>query len=54
MYGALFRRMPGNVILRTVQMIILFVAVTYALFNWGFPWLTTTFGSISDPQFITQ
>ena len=39
MYGALWRVLPGPVWLRIILMLLLVVAVVFALFTWVFPWV---------------
>ncbi|MBM7832429.1 hypothetical protein JOE59_003134 [Agromyces cerinus] len=39
MYGALWRVLPGPVWLRVILMLLLVVAVVFALFTWVFPWV---------------
>ena len=37
MYSWLWRRLPGNALMRTVIATVLFVALVYVLFQWVFP-----------------
>ena len=39
MYGALWRALPGPVWLRIILMLLLAVALVFALFTWVFPWI---------------
>ena len=44
MYSWIFSILPGPKWLRWVWMGVLFLAVTAALFQWGFPCIVETFG----------
>ena len=47
MYGALWRVLPGPVWLRIVLMLLLVVAVVFALFTWVFPWVDALLNPIN-------
>jgi hypothetical protein len=39
MYVWIWRRLPGPLVLRTLQALVLLLAVLYVLFTWVFPWV---------------
>jgi hypothetical protein len=43
MYAALWRKLPGGVVLKLIQLTIILVIVVFVLFEWAFPWLAQTF-----------
>jgi hypothetical protein len=43
MYEALWRFLPGGVILKLIQLTIILVIVVFVLFEWVFPWIAQTF-----------
>jgi hypothetical protein len=47
MYGALWRVLPGPVWLRIILMLLLVVAVVFALFTWVFPWVDALLNPIN-------
>jgi hypothetical protein len=47
MYGALWRVLPGPVWLRIILMLLLVVAVVFALFTWVFPWIDALLNPIN-------
>jgi len=49
MYGALWRILPGPWWIRAVLVLILVLAVAYALFTWVYPWVD----SIINPLSVT-
>jgi Fe2+ transport system protein B len=38
MYGWIWRHLPGNVLVRSLITLVLFLAVVYLLFQYIFPW----------------
>lgn len=44
MYAALFRALPGPKWLKAPQCLLLFAAVVFVLFQWGFPWFVRVTG----------
>lgn len=44
MYSWIFSVLPGPKWLRIIEIVIVFLAVTAALFQWGFPWITEVLG----------
>jgi hypothetical protein len=44
MYAWVWRQLPGPWPVRTLIAIVLVVAIVFALFLWGFPWVEETFG----------
>jgi hypothetical protein len=45
MYAALWRLLPGGVVLKLIQLTIILVIVVFVLFEWVFPWVAQTFFS---------
>jgi hypothetical protein len=43
MYAALWRFLPGGLILKLIQLTIIVVIVVLMLFEWVFPWIAQTF-----------
>jgi lipopolysaccharide export LptBFGC system permease protein LptF len=43
MYEALWRFLPGGVVLKLVQLTIIISVVVVVLFEWVFPWIAQTF-----------
>ncbi len=43
MYGALWRLMPGPAWLKVLELLVLLAIVVWALFTWGYPWISDTF-----------
>ncbi|CAB4548722.1 unannotated protein [freshwater metagenome] len=43
MYAALWRLLPGGVLLKLVQLTIIVGIVVLVLFEWVFPWIAQTF-----------
>jgi hypothetical protein len=43
MYAALWRFLPGGLILKLIQLTIIVVTVVLVLFEWVFPWIAQTF-----------
>jgi hypothetical protein len=43
MYAALWRILPGGLILKLIQLTIIVVIVVLVLFEWVFPWIAQTF-----------
>jgi lipopolysaccharide export LptBFGC system permease protein LptF len=43
MYAALWRLLPGGVVLKLLQLAIIASIVVLALFEWVFPWIAQTF-----------
>jgi hypothetical protein len=43
MYAALWRLLPGGLILKLIQLTIIVVIVVLVLFEWVFPWIAQTF-----------
>jgi hypothetical protein len=43
MYAALWRFLPGGLILKLIQLTIIVVIVVLVLFEWVFPWIAQTF-----------
>lgn len=43
MYAALWRLLPGGVVLKLIQLTIILVIVVFVLFEWLFPWLAQTY-----------
>ena len=39
MYVWIWRRLPGPLVLRLLQALVLLLAVLYVLFTWVFPWV---------------
>jgi hypothetical protein len=49
MYSLIWRILPGPVWLKVVWALILAAAVVWALFTWGYPWISDTFVG-TDPN----
>jgi len=47
MYGALWRILPGPWWIRAVLVLILVLAVVYALFTWVYPWIDSIINPLS-------
>jgi lipopolysaccharide export LptBFGC system permease protein LptF len=43
MYAALWRLLPGGVVLKLLQLAIIASIVILVLFEWVFPWIAQTF-----------
>jgi hypothetical protein len=43
MYAALWRFLPGGLLLKLIQLTIIVVIVVLVLFEWVFPWIAQTF-----------
>jgi lipopolysaccharide export LptBFGC system permease protein LptF len=43
MYAALWRLLPGGVVLKLLQLAIISSIVVLVLFEWVFPWIAQTF-----------
>jgi hypothetical protein len=43
MYAALWRFLPGGLILKLIQLTIIVLIVVLMLFEWVFPWIAQTF-----------
>lgn len=43
MYAALWRLLPGGVILKLLQLALILGIVVLVLFEWVFPWIAQTF-----------
>lgn len=43
MYSALWRFLPGGVVLKVLQLILIAGLLVFALFEWVFPWVAQTF-----------
>jgi lipopolysaccharide export LptBFGC system permease protein LptF len=43
MYAALWRLLPGGVVLKLLQLAIIASIVVFVLFEWIFPWIAQTF-----------
>lgn len=43
MYAALWRILPGGMILKLIQLIVIVGIVVLVLFEWAFPWIAQTF-----------
>jgi lipopolysaccharide export LptBFGC system permease protein LptF len=43
MYAALWRFLPGGLILKLIQLTIIVAIVVLVLFEWVFPWIAQTF-----------
>lgn len=43
MYVALWRILPGGVILKLIQLMVIVGIVVLVLFEWTFPWIAQTF-----------
>jgi lipopolysaccharide export LptBFGC system permease protein LptF len=43
MYAALWRLLPGGVVLKLLQLAIIASIVVLVLFEWVFPWIAQTF-----------
>lgn len=48
MYAWLFRRLPGSVPLRVVQVCVIIALLLVLLFGWGFEWISDQWG-LSEP-----
>lgn len=49
MYGALWRALPGPVVLRILVLLVLLALVLFALVEWVFPWVN----EMIAPQDVT-
>jgi hypothetical protein len=43
MYLALWRWLPGGVVMKLIQLTIIMVMTVFVLFEWVFPWVAQTF-----------
>jgi hypothetical protein len=43
MYGALWRLLPGGVVLKLLQLLVIASIVLLTLFEWVFPWIAQSF-----------
>jgi len=43
MYAALWRWLPGGLVLKLIQVTLILVIVVVVLFEWVFPWVAQTF-----------
>ncbi|MGV9181928.1 hypothetical protein [Arcanobacterium canis] len=48
MYGALWRALPGPKWLKAIEMLILFAAIVYLLFEFVFPWVQENYLVINN------
>ena len=53
MYGALWRVLPGPVWVRILLVLVLLVAVVFALFTWVFPWVDADHQPASKSRWTT-
>jgi hypothetical protein len=42
-YAALWRWLPGGLVLKLIQLTVILVIVIVVLFEWVFPWVAQTF-----------
>jgi lipopolysaccharide export LptBFGC system permease protein LptF len=43
MYAALWRLLPGGVVLKLLQLAVIVAIIVLVLFEWVFPWIAQTF-----------